>query len=86
MDESSEVKSSAGANEAACLFEKDKTLLIVDDDKAFLNRLAKAMALRGFDVSTAETIMDGTRCGAKRAAGFRHHRYAAGRRQWSRCH
>jgi two-component system, response regulator RegA len=59
MDESSEVKSSAGANEAACLFEKDKTLLIVDDDKAFLNRLAKAMALRGFDVTTAETIVDG---------------------------
>ena len=41
------------------LFEKDKTSVIVDDDKSFLNRLAKAMALRGFDVTTAETIMDG---------------------------
>ena len=59
MDEFSEWKSSAAAKEAASLFEKDKSLLIVDDDKPFLNRLAKAMALRGFDVATAENIAEG---------------------------
>jgi two-component system response regulator RegA len=55
MDEFSGLKSSA----AASLFEKDKTLLIVDDDKPFLNRLAKAMSLRGFDVAIAENIAEG---------------------------
>ena len=47
------------ATEAALLFDKDKTLLIVDDDKPFLNRLAKAMAARGFVVTCAETVSEG---------------------------
>ncbi len=34
-------------------------LLIVDDDRPFLNRLARAMETRGFDVVTAETVADG---------------------------
>jgi len=29
---------------------KDNTLLIVDDDRAFLARLARAMETRGFEV------------------------------------
>ncbi|BAT61581.1 photosynthetic apparatus regulatory protein RegA [Variibacter gotjawalensis] len=37
----------------------DKTLLIVEDDKSFLVRLARAMEARGFDVKTAETVADG---------------------------
>lgn len=37
------------------------TLLLVDDDRPFLNRLARAMGKRGFDVSTAETLKDGMR-------------------------
>ena len=37
----------------------DKQLLIVDDDKPFLERLARAMEGRGFEVSTADTIADG---------------------------
>ncbi len=59
MDESAGTVNGGGANEAALLFEKDKTLLIVDDDKPFLNRLAKAMALRGFDVTAVETVTEG---------------------------
>ena len=37
----------------------DRTLLIVDDDRAFLQRLARAMELRGFAVTTAEPVADG---------------------------
>lgn len=36
----------------------DRTLLIVDDDKAFLQRLARAMESRGFIVATADTVSD----------------------------
>ena len=34
----------------------DKSLLIVDDDKPFLTRLARAMESRGFVVDTAESV------------------------------
>ena len=37
----------------------DRTLLIVDDDKSFLQRLALAMAGRGFRVATAESVAEG---------------------------
>jgi two-component system response regulator RegA len=37
----------------------DRSLLIVEDDKSFLQRLAKAMESRGFSVTTAETVSDG---------------------------
>ncbi len=37
------------------------TLLIVDDDKPFLQRLARAMETRGFAVETADTVADGIR-------------------------
>jgi two-component system, response regulator RegA len=37
----------------------DRTLLIVEDDKSFLQRLARAMEGRGFTVATAETVADG---------------------------
>ena len=36
----------------------ETTLLIVDDDQPFLNRLAKAMRRRGFDVTTAATTTE----------------------------
>ena len=38
-----------------------RTLLIVDDDRAFLQRLARAMETRGFTVATAETVAEGKR-------------------------
>jgi len=38
---------------------RDQTLLVVDDDKPFLTRLARAMESRGFTVCTAETVAEG---------------------------
>jgi two-component system, response regulator RegA len=37
----------------------DRSLLIVEDDKSFLQRLARAMEMRGFTVTTAESVADG---------------------------
>jgi two-component system response regulator RegA len=37
----------------------DNSLLIVDDDKPFLSRLAIAMAARGYQVRTAESLEAG---------------------------
>ena len=37
----------------------DRTLLIVEDDKSFLQRLARAMESRGFVVATAESVAEG---------------------------
>ena len=37
----------------------DKSLLIVEDDKAFLERLARAMETRGFDVTTCDNVSEG---------------------------
>lgn len=39
----------------------DMSLLIVDDDKPFLQRLARAMESRGYEVDTADTVADGMR-------------------------
>ena len=38
---------------------EDRTLLIVDDDKPFRERLARAMEARGFDVQMAESVQQG---------------------------
>lgn len=45
----------------------DPTLLLVDDDKPFLQRLARAMESRGFQVTTAESVEEGI-AAAKAAA------------------
>ena len=37
----------------------DPSLLIVDDDKPFLQRLARAMEARGYVVTTADNVADG---------------------------
>jgi two-component system response regulator RegA len=37
----------------------ERTLLIVEDDKSFLTRLARALEARGFTVTTAESVADG---------------------------
>jgi two-component system response regulator RegA len=37
----------------------ERTLLIVEDDKSFLQRLAKALESRGFIVATAESVAEG---------------------------
>ncbi len=41
------------------LLAADRTLLLVDDDKAFLTRLERAMEKRGFDVRSADTVAAG---------------------------
>jgi len=46
-------------NDADALGQPDRSLLIVDDDAPFRERLAKAMARRGFDVETAESVEAG---------------------------
>ena len=38
---------------------EDNSLLLVDDDEAFLKRLAKAMEKRGFAVETAGSVAAG---------------------------
>lgn len=40
----------------------DPSLLIVDDDAAFRNRLARAMENRGFAVTVAESVSEGVSC------------------------
>ncbi len=40
---------------------QDMSLLIVDDDKPFLQRLARAMETRGYVVDTADTVAEGIR-------------------------
>ena len=43
----------------AAAISSERSLLIVDDDKSFLQRLARAMEGRGFQVITAESVADG---------------------------
>src|SRR5580698_10657187 len=48
----------------------ERTLLIVEDDKSFLQRLARAMEGRGFAVTTAESVADGLTQVEKAAPAF----------------
>src|ERR1700754_1079194 len=49
----------AMADLVAAAMPSDRSLLIVEDDKSFLQRLARAMEARGFTVATAESVADG---------------------------
>ena len=48
----------------------ERSLLIVEDDKSFLQRLARAMETRGFVVTTAESVGDGLLLVEKAAPAF----------------
>jgi two-component system response regulator RegA len=48
----------------------ERSLLIVEDDKSFLQRLARAMEGRGFTVTTAETVSEGLMQVEKSAPAF----------------
>ncbi len=48
----------------------ERSLLIVEDDHSFLQRLAKALELRGFVVTTAESVADGLLQVEKAAPAF----------------
>jgi two-component system response regulator RegA len=47
-----------------------RTLLIVDDDKPFLQRVARAMEARGYAVSTADSVAEGIRQADATAPAF----------------
>ena len=55
---------------AASPVPSERSLLIVEDDKSFLQRLARAMETRGFIVSTAESVADGLLQVEKAAPAF----------------
>jgi two-component system response regulator RegA len=48
----------------------DRSLLIVEDDKPFLERLARAMETRGFAVTSCDSVADGLSQIAKAAPAF----------------
>jgi two-component system response regulator RegA len=48
----------------------ERSLLIVEDDKSFLQRLARAMEARGFQVTIAETVADGLQQVEKMAPAY----------------
>lgn len=47
------------AHDDASALPEDRSLLILDDDKPFLHRLARAMESRGFEVTQCETVAEG---------------------------
>jgi len=48
----------------------DRSLLIVEDDKPFLERLSRAMETRGFTVTSCDTVSDGLAQIGKAAPAF----------------
>ena len=48
----------------------DNSLLLVDDDEAFLKRLAKAMEKRGFSVEMAATVAEGKSIASARPPAY----------------
>ena len=37
----------------------DRSLIVVEDDQSFLNRLSRALETRGFEVKTAASVAEG---------------------------
>ena len=58
------------ASSSANSLPNERSLLIVEDDKSFLQRLARAMEGRGFTVTTAESVSDGLLQVEKAAPAF----------------
>src|ERR1700743_1127042 len=54
----------------AAALPNERSLLIVEDDKSFLQRLARAMEGRGFVVTTAESVAEGLLQVEKAAPAF----------------
>jgi two-component system response regulator RegA len=55
---------------AALVNASERSLLIVDDDKSFVQRLARAMESRGFEVTTAEAVTEGLQQVEKTSPAF----------------
>ena len=49
---------------------EEKTLLILDDDRPFRERLARAMQSRGFEVLLAETVREGIAIAKERSPAY----------------
>ena len=49
---------------------EDRSLIIVDDDRAFLQRIARAMELRGFEVRSAHSVAEGVDLIRQKAPAF----------------
>ena len=49
---------------------EEKSLLILDDDRPFRERLARAMEARGFNVVIAETVREGIAIARDRPPAF----------------
>jgi two-component system response regulator RegA len=59
IDETGHADSELHADALAAPPPEDRSLLIVDDDKPFLHRLARAMEQRGFVVTQCESVAEG---------------------------
>ena len=59
----------------------DRSLLIVEDDKPFLERLSRAMETRGFTVTSCDSVSRWSGADRQGRAGLRGGRFAARRRQ-----
>src|SRR6185312_11082674 len=70
MFETQQIARSALSITAELTGTADRSLLIVEDDKAFLERLARAMETRGFDVTSCESVNDGLAQIGKSAPAF----------------
>jgi two-component system response regulator RegA len=55
---------------AAAMLPADRSLLIVDDDRPFLQRLSRAMEARGFAVTSADSVADGLTAVAAKPPAF----------------
>ncbi|WP_036257242.1 ActR/PrrA/RegA family redox response regulator transcription factor [Methylocapsa aurea] len=64
-----EVLSEAPGDEHSILGQ-DRSLLIVDDDKAFLARLTRSMEMHGFVVTAAQSVAEGLAAIAEHAPAF----------------
>jgi two-component system response regulator RegA len=70
LTDAPEVVKPAGRSATALSPSGERTLLIVEDDKSFLQRLARAMEGRGFVVTTAESVAEGLLQVEKAAPAF----------------
>jgi len=70
LTDAPEVVKPAGRSTTALSPSGERTLLIVEDDKSFLQRLARAMEGRGFVVATAESVAEGLLQVEKAAPAF----------------
>jgi two-component system response regulator RegA len=70
LTDAPEIEIPAGRTATAGSPPGERSLLIVEDDKSFLQRLARAMEARGFVVTTAESVADGLLQVEKAAPAF----------------